>query len=108
LDQLAVCERIHALRQFHRSIVASCGAFAAAGFVSRLVFFRVETRLHILAFCLFSLVIHFGAKVTSDRGQNEPTRPTFIWNAAAATLAIVATKIALEGVPYRILSLFSV
>jgi hypothetical protein len=53
------------------------------------------------------LVIHFGAKVASGRGQNEPARLTFIWNAAAATVAIVATRIALEGVPYRILSLFS-
>lgn len=93
--------------QSHRSLIASCSVFAAAGFLSRFVFFRIETRIHILIFCLFALVVHFGAKPASGR-LNEPGKLTFLWNAAAATVAIVATRIALEGVPNRVLSLFGV
>jgi hypothetical protein len=86
-------------------MLASCSVFAAAGAASRLIFVAVETRLQILAFCGASLAVHFAPESPFRRVPGGVVRFAFVWNAAAATVAIVATRVALEGWPHRLLSL---
>lgn len=83
-------------------LALSCAAFAIAGAVCRLIFVNVETRVQIAAFCAMAVLLQFSAG--ARRAPNKAARFSFVWNAAAASVAIVATRIAIEGIPYKILA----
>jgi hypothetical protein len=81
----------------------SCAVFALAGVASRLVFQSVETRLQILVFCAAAVLVQFKAPAWFRRAPGSAPRFAFVWNAAAASIAILATRVALEGLPDKLL-----
>ena len=83
-------------------LVFSCAAFAIAGAVCRLIFIDVESRVQIAAFCAAAVL--FAAPSWFRTAPERAAKFAFVWNAAAATVAIVATRIAIEGVPYKVLT----
>jgi hypothetical protein len=88
-------------------LLLSCTLFAAAGAASRLIFASVHTRFQIAAFCAAAVLLQLSAPALFRRPHDHTTRFAFVWNAAAASIAIVATRIAIEGVPYKLLSVLS-
>lgn len=85
-------------------LLTSCALFAAAGAASRLIFESVHTRFQIAAFCAAALLLQVSAPALFRSPRDNRGRFAFVWNAAAASIAIVATRVALEGVPYKLLS----
>ena len=77
---------------------------AAAGVASRLVFESVHTRFQIAAFCAAAVLLQLSASAWFRRPRDSAARFAFVWNAAAASVAIVVTRVALEGVPHKLLS----
>ena len=71
---------------------------------SRLIFQSVETRIQIAAFCAVALLVQFAAPRWFDRRRGGSGRFAFLWNAAAASIAIMITRVALEGVPQKVLT----
>ena len=85
-------------------LVFSCAAFAIAGAVCRLILVDVESRVQIAAFCAAAVLLQLAFPGWASRGQGGAVRLAFLWNAAAATFAIVATRIAIEGIPYKVIT----
>ena len=85
-------------------LVLSCAAFAIAGAACRLVFVHVESRVQIAAFCAAAVLFQFASPEWLRRSAEDRAKFAFVWNAAAATFAIVATRIAIEGIPYKVLT----
>jgi hypothetical protein len=81
-------------------VLLGCTLFAAAGVASRILFPQIETRDQIVGFWIAGLGLQFVALAASG-GKN---RATFLFSAVAATLAIIATKFAIEGLPAGLLS----
>lgn len=88
-------------------LLLSCTLFAAAGAASRLVFESVHTRFQIAAFCAAAVLLQVSAPALFRRSRDSRTRFAFLWNAAAASIAIAATRVALEGLPYKLLSVLA-
>lgn len=84
------------------AVLASCAAIALAGAGTRLILVNVETRLQIGVFWLIALAIAF-----AGRGwwRNRSWTSVFLANGVAATIAIVAMRVALEGLPRPLLHL---
>ena len=85
----------------------SCAAFAIAGAASRMILVSVHSRFQILAFCVVAVLLQLAAPGWFGRSSSRAARFAFVWNAAAASLAIVATRIVLEGLPYKLQSVIS-
>jgi hypothetical protein len=82
----------------------SCAAFAIAGALCRLIFVSVHTRFQIAAFCAAAVLLQLAAPAWFRRSPGGAARYAYVWNAAAATFAILATRVALEGVPEKVLT----
>lgn len=80
----------------HRVWLLSPIAFAVAGAVSRFELRSVETRIHIMCFWVAALWAQFFIQSASRVRIHSSL---ILVNGAAATLAILLTKIALEGIP---------
>lgn len=82
--------------------IATCIAFALAGAGTRFALVDVQTRLQIAVFWAVALAVAF----THGRWwRSRRWTIALIANGAAATAAIVATRIALEGLPRPLLHL---
>lgn len=89
-------------------LLLTCTLFAAAGAASRLLFESVHTRFQIAAFCAAAVLLQLAApRLLFLRRASGAAKFAFVWNAAAATVAIVATRVALEGVPYKVVSVLN-
>ena len=87
--------------------VLSCASFAVAGAASRLLFPSVKSRIQIEIFCAVALALQLSISLLPNEIGKQVQKFSFIWNAAAATIAIIITRIGLEGVPLRIVTLLS-
>lgn len=82
--------------------IATCIAFALAGAGTRFALVDVQTRLQIAVFWAVAVAVAF----THGRWwRSRRWTIALIANGAAATAAIVATRIALEGLPRPLLHL---
>lgn len=70
-------------------------AFALTGAASRLYFSTVESRVQIVAFWLGAVALHLVLRLA---GNERVGWISWALNGAAATAAIIAVKIAIEGV----------
>jgi hypothetical protein len=88
-------------------LLLSCAAFALAGAVSRMILVSVHSRFQILAFWIAAVFLQLAAPGWFSRSPGKAARFAFVWNAAAATFAIIVTRILLEGLPYKLQSVIS-
>ena len=77
-------------------LLGSCAGFALAGALTRLTLLSVATRFQIVAFWIAALVLHF---IVRRSYGSRLSRFALALNGIAATVAIIATKWWLEGLP---------
>jgi hypothetical protein len=81
---------------------ASSAALALAGGATRLTLVDVQTRLQITVFWALALAIALMSRGSSSNGR---WMTAFFAHGAAATIAIVAARTSLEGLPRPLLHL---
>lgn len=86
-------------------LILTCLAFTIVAGVTRSILTHVHSRLQIAAFCLLAILFQLVLRQRFGRLSTTAMRFAFVWNAAAATLAIIAVRTALEGLPVKLLSI---
>ncbi len=88
-------------------LLLSCLAFAIVAAVTRTILVSVHSRLQIAAFCVAAMLFQLAVPYLFGRSPGKAARFAFVWNAAAATIAILVTRTILEGLPDKLQSVLS-
>ena len=83
-------------------VLLTCLLFAVAGAASRLVFVSIQTRVQIAVFCGIATLIYLVGKGHSRRLGPGTTELAFLCAVTSAAVAMTFTKVALEGVPRKL------
>ena len=83
-------------------VLLTCLLFAVAGAASRLVFVSIQTRVQIAVFCGIATLIYLVGKRHFRRLGPGTTELAFLCAVTSAAVAMTFTKVALEGVPRKL------